>query len=162
MVLSLRDWMRAGPGAKRPLTRDEMLAFARGVDLDKMDLGPYRGFQDGGYARNTVELNENFELVVICWKPGQASAIHDHGKSNCLYLVVEGDMTEELYARGERGQEPRKTRTRPWKRGDITISAGTDIHRISNQGTAPLVTVHIYSPPLRDTMTLFSPDPHAG
>jgi len=161
MVLRFRDKILAGPAASRPLTRDEMHDLAKGVDLDELDLGGYRCFRDECYARNTVVATDHFELVVICWKPGQASAVHDHGKSHCLYLIVSGDMTEELYEKDGKGP-PRKTRVRNWSRGTITISAGTDIHRIANHGSEPLTTIHIYSPPLGDSMTMFTPIPRSG
>ena len=30
------------------------------------------------YARNLVEFNDNFELIILCWLPGQESPIHNH------------------------------------------------------------------------------------
>lgn len=30
------------------------------------------------YSRNLIELNENFELIVLCWLEGQESPIHNH------------------------------------------------------------------------------------
>lgn len=156
MVLSLAERLRCSPaGAERPLTRAEMVKQAKAVSLDTLDLGEYRRFCEEGYARNVVDVNDHFELVVICWQPGQKSAIHDHGKSNCLYLVVEGRMQEELYRVAAEGLVV-PAAVRRWGRGDITVSAGKDIHCISNEGNQPLVTVHIYSPPLGETMGLYA------
>ncbi|MHC4491765.1 MAG: cysteine dioxygenase, partial [Planctomycetota bacterium] len=98
MVFKLRDQILAGPaGQERALTRDEMVELAAAVDLASLDLREYRRFQKSCYARNRVALNDHVELVVICWRSGQSSAIHDHGKSHCLYLVVEGEMHEERF-----------------------------------------------------------------
>jgi cysteine dioxygenase len=30
------------------------------------------------YSRNLIEFNENFELIILCWLPGQESPIHNH------------------------------------------------------------------------------------
>lgn len=30
------------------------------------------------YARNLLEFNDNFELILLCWLPGQESPIHNH------------------------------------------------------------------------------------
>jgi predicted metal-dependent enzyme (double-stranded beta helix superfamily) len=158
MVLKLRDRILAGPGGvKRPLTPQEMEAIARSADLATLDLSGYRRFQDECYARNTVLLNDQCELVVICWQPGQMSAIHDHGSSYCLYLVVEGTMVEERYRLVD--GKPEKQDERSFGRGDITIAAGDSVHRINNRGEKHLVTVHIYSPPLGANMKLFTPIP---
>jgi len=158
MVQSLRERIEAGPAGKtRPLTPDEMEALARSVDLESLDLGPYRSFRKECYARNTVFLNEHVELVVICWAPGQMSAVHDHGASNCLYLVTEGTMVEERFELRDGKPQPLDERT--FTRGDITIAAGNSIHRINNRTDRDLVTIHIYSPPLGENMKLFTPIP---
>jgi cysteine dioxygenase len=158
MVLKLRDRILEGPGGvKRPLTAAEMEALARSVDLKTLDLTGYRRFQDECYARNTVLLNDQCELVVICWRPGQMSAVHDHGSSYCLYLVIEGTMVEERYRL--RDGKPEPVDERSFRRGDITIASGDSVHRINNRGEGDLVTVHIYSPPLGANMKLFTPIP---
>ena len=92
MVEALRDRMLQGPGGvERPFTAEEMVALAESVD-ESFDCSNYRKFKCATYTRNRVHLNEHFELVVICWEPGQASSIHDHGRSNCLYRVIQGTM----------------------------------------------------------------------
>lgn len=158
MVLKLRDRILAGPGGvQRPFTPAEMESLARSADLKTLDLTGYRRFQDECYARNTVLLNAQCELVVICWEPGQMSAVHDHGSSYCLYLVVEGVMVEERYRL--RDGKPEPVDERSFRRGDITIAAGDSVHRINNRGENRLVTVHIYSPPLGPQMKLYTPIP---
>jgi len=164
MVEKLRARILAGPaGGTRPLSADEMVALAGTVDPETFDPGRYRRFQDQCYARNTVLLNEHVELVVICWLAGQASAVHDHGLSNCLYVVTEGEMGEERFSRpGAEGAKPEPLDERRFSRGETTMAAGSDIHRIRNLGPKGLVTVHIYSPPLGESMTLFTPIPRSG
>ncbi|MHC4952477.1 MAG: cysteine dioxygenase [Planctomycetota bacterium] len=162
MVDRLRESMLQGPaGVDRPFTRDELLKLAQAVDLESLDLGDRRRFNEARYARNSVFENDQFELVVICWRPGQASAIHDHGQSLCLYLVVQGEFEERLYELDPDG-EPRQTGARRWRRGDITISGGPDVHALHNEGPEDLVTIHIYSPPLRQTSKNFTPVPRTA
>jgi cysteine dioxygenase len=161
MVLIQRDHFLRGPGgATRPLTAEEMLAWARSLDLSKLDVSDYRKFQEKCYKRNTVLLNEHMELVVICWLPGQMSAIHDHGRSNCLYVVCEGSMQEELFRLGPDGK-PVAERKRRFSRGDVTLAGGKDVHRISNPTDRELVTVHVYSPPLDESAKMYTPIPTA-
>jgi len=170
MVEKLRARLLEGPGGvERPFTPDEMLAAAAAVDLDALDLRAHVGFRDDGYARNVVTRNEHFELVVICWKAGQSSPIHDHGRSYCLYLVTDGEMCEEVYERagtaagGEsgNGDRVRCTVRRSWPRGAITLAEGRTIHRVLNRTDRDLVTVHVYSPPLPFPPRTFeeAPDP---
>jgi cysteine dioxygenase len=159
MAHALRDRILASPaGSERALTATEMLALARTVDLSMLDLSAYCQFDTERYARNSVLLNEHVELVIICWVPDQASSIHDHGRSNCLYLVTQGTMQEEMFELNA-DQRPRRIRARQFERGAITIAAPTDVHRILNPGPENLVTVHIYSPPLDESVTNFTPIP---
>jgi cysteine dioxygenase len=161
MVLKLKDRILAGPGGiERPLTPQELVDLVSAVDLANLELGEHLHYKDQCYARNTVIANEHFELVVICWRPGQASAVHDHGLSNCVYLVVAGTASEQLFALDERG-EPRPAKSRTWNRGDITLADGKTIHQVVNSTDRDLVTVHIYSPPLGEAMTMFTPIPGA-
>ncbi|MDH3591554.1 MAG: cysteine dioxygenase family protein [Planctomycetota bacterium] len=159
MVLKLLDRMLAGEGGTaRALTPAEMTAVAKSVDLGAVQLDGCCQFNPERYVRNTIHLNDHFELVVICWMPGQESSIHDHGVSQCLYLIVEGEMVEERFRRVE-GAMPEPTDERRFGPGDITIAAGEDVHRIANRADSNLVTIHIYSPPLDDAVTLFTPTP---
>ena len=162
MVQKLRDRILAGPaGRERPLAADELVALAKGVDLDTLDLGEFVRFQRRCYARNTVLINEFIELVVICWEVGQASSIHDHGESLCLYLVTGGTMREEVFDRAvvEGDEDPVPSIVRDWQRGETTLAEGKTIHRLTNPGSGGLVTVHFYSPPLDDRVTNFTPLP---
>jgi cysteine dioxygenase len=159
MVLRLRDRILEAGGAERPLTAGEMTSLARETDLSALDLGRYCSFKRDCYTRNTVLLNDNLELVVICWLAGQASAIHDHGDSRCLYLVVDGEMKEERF-RVEGDAEPEPVDVRTFGRGDVTLALGSDVHRIRNDTAQNLTTVHIYSPPLANTR-MFTPIPRS-
>lgn len=157
-MLVLRDRILASKAVERPLSPTEMLEMARAIDLDRIDLGEYRRFCDTRYARNSVFINEHIELVVICWLAKQASSIHDHGRSHCLYLISEGTMQEEMFDLDAQGK-PQRRRAREFTRGQITIAAPQDVHRIVNCGTDSLVTLHLYSPPLDEVVKNYTPIP---
>ena len=158
MARQLRDRIVASAAATRALDAHELLELARSVDLDRLDLSDYSEFCATRYARNSVFRNEHIELVVICWLAKQASSIHDHGRSNCLYLIVDGTMQEELFTLDAAGK-PQRARARQFSRGQITIAAPQDVHRIVNCGDEHLVTVHLYSPPLDTAVTNYTPIP---
>lgn len=159
MVVKLRERMLGGPGGvERPFTAEEMIALAKSVDIDSLGIDEFRRFKPGSYQRNRVHLNEHFELVVLCWEPGQSSSIHDHGRSNCLYLILDGSMEEDRFELDADG-EPQKTGSKVYGRGGITLAPGHLIHRINNNTDARLVTLHIYSPPLDEAVTHYTPVP---
>lgn len=54
-------------------------------------------FDSETYCKTTLFKNELFELLLIGWLPGQATAIHDHNKSIGALLVINGNCIELKY-----------------------------------------------------------------
>lgn len=48
------------------------------VESGQTDWQECRNFCKIKYSRNLIELNEDFELILLCWLPGQESPIHNH------------------------------------------------------------------------------------
>src|SRR5215203_5640361 len=66
------------------------------VEFD--ELGEHVRFSDQQYARNLVRQGPWYQLLVLCWKNGQRSPIHDHAGSTCGVRVLRGVMTETTFA----------------------------------------------------------------
>jgi predicted metal-dependent enzyme (double-stranded beta helix superfamily) len=92
-------------------------------------------------------------LQVFTWPAGATTAIHDH-TSWGAYLCVVGTLMEERYVRLDDGAQPsraclRKVWQRAWLPDDgaSTVGAYEDgIHRISNPGSRPAISLHLYGP----------------
>ena len=109
-------------------------------------------FNDERYARNLLAYGPQFYALVLCWKPGQASPIHDHKGASCGVRVIEGVATETRFRlQGDRLVEDG---TSTMSAGEVTGSFDEDIHEIRNNGDTNLVTLHIYSPYL-DNINLY-------
>lgn len=124
------------------------------VTLD--DVRDYLCYKDDCYCRNLVAESPMFNMLVLCWKSGQRSPIHDHAHSVCAFKVLEGVCSETSYAFSPCGQVV-PVRTRDFLKGEIVASHDSETHQVSNlqpEGQC-LVTLHIYSPPLK-TMKVFS------
>jgi predicted metal-dependent enzyme (double-stranded beta helix superfamily) len=87
-----------------------------------------------------VDPDGDFVMTAITWLPGQVSPLHGH-QVWCLFGVAEGELTEESFsdslvctytARYQAGQMP------------APDMDGKAIHRVSNRGTKPLVSLHLY------------------
>lgn len=122
-------------------------------------------FGDKNYHRNKIACSDWYDLLVICWKPGQASAIHDHTASSCGFKILTGVATEQVYERtgnrDDEGEFVRGVSQRSYACGEICLAQDQDIHRISNESASEkLVTLHVYSPPLH--MSFYKLDPSLG
>jgi cysteine dioxygenase len=90
-----------------------------------------------------------YHALVLCWRSGQRSPIHDHRGSACAVRVIRGAATETIFEMTEEGRVF-ETRTRQLAEGFMCATEDLDIHRIANDQPAgsDLITLHIYSPPL--------------
>lgn len=119
------------------------------AEVSPEDLAPYRGFKDGNYWRHLVCRNKHVEMLVLCWRPGQRTPIHDHNGSHGGVRVCEGTMWETTFAYDSTaGLEYKSAREYP--AGAVTGSDVPDIHQLGNPDVSEqdMVTIHIYSPPL--------------
>lgn len=127
-----------------------------GLDLTREDVSDFVVFDEGRYRRNLVAEGRWYEILVICWRSGQRSPIHNHRGSTCGLCVLDGVCTETIFAHSPCGQvfaiESHEAR-----HGTVAAVEDQDTHQVSNLQSEgqDLVTLHIYSPPLRK-MDMFS------
>src|SRR6516164_2655689 len=127
----------------------ELTSELRDLDIDCDDVGEFVRFSERGYMRNLVRAGPWYNVLVLCWKNGQRSPIHDHAGSSCGVRVLRGVMTETLFEFAPNGHV-KATGSRDFPPGSVIGSQDSDMHQVSNlqAGTADLVTLHVYSPPL--------------
>jgi cysteine dioxygenase len=91
-----------------------------------------------------------YELVVLCWRSGQRTPIHDHQGSSCAFKVIEGVASETRFVRTDSGLIC-PAGTKRLEAGYVCAAWDSDIHQVANLELVgkDLVTLHIYSPPFR-------------
>jgi uncharacterized NAD(P)/FAD-binding protein YdhS/quercetin dioxygenase-like cupin family protein len=119
----------------------------RPIALD--DVAPFIKFDASNYVRNLVARTDRWELRVICWRPGQSSAMHSHRGSACAFHVVRGAATETILGSRDRVHAPGAV----VEEGDARA-----VHQVRNAAADPLVSLHIYAPPL----AIDAPSPRRG
>jgi uncharacterized NAD(P)/FAD-binding protein YdhS len=111
------------------------------------------------YNRALVVLREAYELLVLTWLPGQASVPHDHMGSLCVMQVVQGEAVEGCYHVAQDGYVDLEYETAV-PSGEVLAGQDAGVHTVRNasQNGELLVSVHLYSPPLKD-FHQFTPRP---
>lgn len=93
------------------------------------------------YAR--LGATGGHEAWLLTWLPGQHTDLHDHGGSSGAFVVVSGVLTEETLTR-------RRTLTaRTLAAGDHRVFGPRHVHRVTNAGPDPAISLHVYAPALR-------------
>ena len=142
-----------------PLRELERALAALTITLD--DVRPFVVFGDESYRRNLLHAGPAYQALVLCWRSGQRSPIHDHQGSSCGVRVLSGVGLETVFTRAH-NRMIYALRSREMPAGTICATEDDDIHQVSNlaEDAGDLVTLHVYSPPLLQmgTYTLFGRD----
>ena len=119
------------------------------AEVSNEELQPYSGFKEGNYWRHRVCRNQFVEMLVLCWRPGQRTPIHDHNGSHGGVKVCQGRLWETTFSYDPiAGLAYNSARELPL--GSVTGSDVPDIHQLGNPDVSEqdLITLHVYAPPL--------------
>lgn len=121
----------------------------RSMDVPSSVFKAYTSWCDKSYTRNCIAENEKYELILLCWKAGQITPIHDHGGEECWVRVIQGEFKETIYTAGEAGKLHEVTTIRS-KADDVTYMIDfMGFHRIENLSSDRSMTLHLYAKPIR-------------
>lgn len=110
---------------------------ARRLAADPADWLPRVRLSAEGRWYERLHHDDEREIWLISWLPGQATGLHDHGGSRGAFAVALGELTEHDL-----------TGSRTVGVGESRSFGADYVHDVRNASTAPAVTVHVYSPPL--------------
>ena len=79
------------------ITRDRVREFMDSTPLSAEELKPYSHFRDEYYTRNLIYRDALFEVMVICWKQGQKTAVHTHNGQLGWMQMAQGEVAVHNY-----------------------------------------------------------------
>jgi predicted metal-dependent enzyme (double-stranded beta helix superfamily) len=102
------------------------------------------------YRRHLIAIDPQgrYTVAALVWRPGQASPVHAH-HTWCGYAVLEGTLTETLYAWDAERGGAEALRAQPRAPGAMAFGGRGrgGIHRLSNDSGHPAISLHIYGVP---------------
>lgn len=120
----------------------ELLIILEKYDSD--DWKEYDFFSELNYKKNLVYRDKNYEMFVVCWKPKQASFIHNHPENGCIFKIIEGELSEHRYDEDSLTLIESNNLSKN-SLGYIDDTEG--LHKMMNESKKKCVSIHIYSPP---------------
>jgi predicted metal-dependent enzyme (double-stranded beta helix superfamily) len=87
--------------------------------------------------------DEEHEIWLLSWLPGQHTGFHDHGTSGGAFAVARGFLCEQAAPSG-RPEPP----GRPLSPGAVRSFGPAYVHDVRNESAWPAVSIHAYAPPL--------------
>lgn len=109
----------------------------KGPEIVGFDPQTYLWFSSEGRAVQRLHASEESDVLLVCWEPGQGTSYHDHGISESLVIILEGEL-------GFRSHDEERT-ARPF---EVLICPRGAAHQMRNASKSRAVTLHVYSPPL--------------
>lgn len=128
-------------------------------------LGPYLTWDRQHYTRNLVDKTRLYELVAICWEPGQFSSVHNHEGQNCWMAVPIGRLRVQNYRvihedvqAGRCELEPSDSLTLD-PANPCAVDPEKPVHGVANPRdfNERAVSLHVYSFPF-NTCVVYSPE----
>jgi cysteine dioxygenase len=165
---SLRDFVQGLKELERDfITKDRIAEYMGATPLSAEALKDYVWWRESFYTRNLIYRDELFEVLTICWSPGQRTAIHTHNGQLGWMTVAQGEVrTHEFHHTRCNAPENQnvvnidclggatelqidKVRTVACAEGTgmVTVDKLQTIHQIENAGTTGCVSLHVYSKP---------------
>jgi uncharacterized NAD(P)/FAD-binding protein YdhS len=139
----LAHWDRCA----RPIPQAELVESLSALQLSREELAKFITFDEQSYRRMILYESPHFQALVLCWRSGQRSPIHDHHGSSCVVKILRGSATETRFHRSPCGLLV-PADSREIAENTLTTCDGRCIHQMAN--LAPpghdLVSLHVYSP----------------
>ena len=161
---------------RQPITTAQVSEFVAEMLPSPDALAPYLLWNRERYARNLIYRDHCFEVLALCWLPGQRTPIHSHNGQLGWLTVVQGELRccNYRFVRCD-GREKTALRSAHEARSgrpvevellnSATFQADGRVavvdrqrttHQIENLETSPYgsVSLHVYSKPI-DSCVLF-------
>lgn len=131
-------------------------AYVRAHPVTAESLAPYLSWDGQHYTRNLIERNDCYELIAICWEPGQVSAIHNHHGQHCWMSAPIGRLRVQNYRVLDEDAtagrcELEESDTEVIAPGNpVAVDPAAPVHRVDNprEWGEGAVSLHIYSDPI--------------
>lgn len=107
---------------------------------------PLIGYRPDTRWYRLLERNAHHEVWLLSWLPGQGTDLHDHGPASGAFAVAAGALTERVVV-AKPGRPPVEV-TRALETGRCRAFGPRYVHQVTNTGSVPAVSVHVYTPGL--------------
>ena len=159
-----------GATAGAPVTSARIAGLLEEIELEEGSLGPFIHFADSHYTRNLIHRDARFDLMAICWKPGQATPVHGHNGQLGWVKVLRGALESREYQRLAPDQSGGGGQVRLQAGQPMLCAPGAGLNLVTPRATIHSlgvppgcqensVSLHIYSLPFDSCMTF---DPVRG
>lgn len=128
---------------------DGYLGLMHNLRLSKEEVLPYCTWNSQHYTRNLVAKTSQFELIIMCWEPGQSSPIHSYNNEQGWMYVVDGQLNINHYfeSYGEAKMQYYKE-VQLHKGAFLYVNDYLGFHSAINATQARTISLHLHAGPV--------------
>jgi cysteine dioxygenase len=141
-VKELVSTLNVGPGTKG------YLEIMNRVKIPSSEFEPYCRWNQKHYTRNCIARTDDFELLLICYEPGQRTSIHDYATQEAWIHPVVGTVIEERFELGPHGPLRKVSSAKLDTNSFSYLHNERRIHRYLNTIKERSITLDLYAKPL--------------
>ena len=125
------------------------LSIMTRIEIDPSEYEKYFTWHSEHYTRNCLAKCEGFELLLICFEPGQYSKVHNYNARDVWVHPIMGKIKEERFRKtpGIRGLEQLSNVTLDAREYSF-VCENIGIHRYTNLHNGRSATLNLYSKPI--------------
>ncbi|WHY74686.1 cysteine dioxygenase [Fictibacillus enclensis] len=126
----------------------QLLTAIKQLDVRLEDVTPF--LKEPGnkpYGRQMFYQNDHIEILVMQWSTYLDCAPHDHGQSYGWVQIIAGSSDHWIYEISP-ASLPLERLNRKEKSGSYLNVGKGMIHKMGSRGEEPLITLHVYTPPI--------------
>jgi cysteine dioxygenase len=128
---------------------EEVLAQIEELQISAKDVDEFAFWNNDYYTRNCIARSDEYELLLLCWEPGQASAIHSHNEQECWVKVISGTFRETIFSFDELTNSMVELESKLLGRTDASsMENQSNFHRLSTTGSERAMSLHLYMKPI--------------
>lgn len=88
MELTLDKWFAELDRHQERIPLEVLTRGLKRLRLDPAEISPFIQFSPERYRRNLMRAGPAYHALVLCWRNGQHSPIHDHRGSACGVRIL--------------------------------------------------------------------------
>ncbi|RKE98327.1 cysteine dioxygenase [Ichthyenterobacterium magnum] len=126
----------------------------KNFNIDAVSLLDFESWSSKKYTRNCLHRESDFELILLCWEAGQETPIHCHGGEECWVNVLQGEVEEVFYSKGENDELVKNGTRKLCANESSYINDLIGLHKLKNSYKGRTISLHLYAKPI-DACTFF-------
>lgn len=131
----------------------EIVKNLKELNITFDEVKDYLFWSDNKYTRNCIAHNDEFELVALCWEPGQYTAIHSHNEQECFVKVVKGTFEELKFEYQPDSESMIQFSKEVLEEQSLSINGSDEpYHSLKNVSNDRAVTLHLYMSPIKECL----------